>query len=66
MSSSNPIGDRVLCYNCGRQYARAEGGLECPNCGSDFVEVVSIVFFLVFGVFLEHVRADKFHYKRTA
>ncbi|KAI5291434.1 hypothetical protein KEM54_004711 [Ascosphaera aggregata] len=38
--SSMPTGHRVLCYNCGRTYARAEGGLECPHCGSDFVEVL--------------------------
>ncbi|KAI5308087.1 hypothetical protein KEM55_006616, partial [Ascosphaera atra] len=40
MSDSTPTGDRVLCYNCSRQYSRAHGGLICPHCGSDFVEVV--------------------------
>ena len=36
-------GDRMFCHQCGSIWLRrAESGLVCPYCESDFTEIVSI------------------------
>lgn len=34
-------GERVFCHQCQNEWNRAHGGLQCPRCDSEFVEVVS-------------------------
>lgn len=41
MSQSTRIeGTRVYCHSCEHEWDRSQGGLQCPNCRSDFVEIV--------------------------
>lgn len=42
MSDSGRLrGERVFCHQCSNEWDRAQGGLQCPNCESEFTEVVS-------------------------
>lgn len=34
--------ERVFCHPCGARWNRNEHGLICPNCESEFVEIVSL------------------------
>ncbi|RMZ83289.1 hypothetical protein DV738_g1253, partial [Chaetothyriales sp. CBS 135597] len=34
-------GERVFCHQCNHEWARANGGIICPICQSEFVEIVS-------------------------
>lgn len=46
-------GDLVFCHSCQNEWARDRHGLQCPECQSDFVEVVSLcVFYLRHRAFL--------------
>ena len=38
--SSRLHGERVFCHQCSHEWDRAQGGLQCPNCESEFTEVV--------------------------
>ena len=39
---SNRIeGERVFCYQCENEWDRAHGGLQCPRCESEFVEILA-------------------------
>ena len=38
--SSRIEGERVYCYQCQNEWDRAHGGLQCPRCNSEFVEIV--------------------------
>lgn len=41
MSEFNRLqGERVFCHQCSHEWNRVEGGLLCPNCDSEFTEVV--------------------------
>jgi hypothetical protein len=33
--------DMVFCHECENEWFRDEGGLTCPDCHSDFTEIVS-------------------------
>lgn len=33
--------DLVFCHECENEWFRDEGGLTCPECTSDFTEIVS-------------------------
>jgi hypothetical protein len=35
-----PIRDIVFCHQCENEWYRDEGGLVCPECGSDYTEIV--------------------------
>lgn len=66
MSQSQRIeGNRVYCHVCDHEWDRAEGGLQCPACESEFVEIVSLYdpfthFVLIkLGRLKLEVRADK-------
>lgn len=39
--SNRVEGERVFCYQCGNEWDRAHGGLQCPRCESEFVEILS-------------------------
>ena len=39
--SNRVEGERVFCYQCENEWDRAHGGLQCPRCESEFVEIVS-------------------------
>ena len=34
-------GEHVFCYECDNEWPRNQGGLQCPRCHSEFVEIVS-------------------------
>lgn len=38
--SNRVEGERVFCYQCENEWDRAHGGLQCPRCQSEFVEIV--------------------------
>jgi len=38
--SNRVEGERVFCYQCENEWDRAHGGLQCPRCESEFVEIV--------------------------
>jgi hypothetical protein len=40
-------GDRMFCHACGGVWSRADSGLTCPHCESDFTEIVRVPLFLV-------------------
>lgn len=43
MADSTRIpGEQVKCHECSNVWPRNEGGLQCPRCESEFVEIVSI------------------------
>jgi E3 ubiquitin-protein ligase RNF115/126 len=45
MADSTRIpGERVKCHVCSNVWPREQGGLECPRCESEFVEIVSSSF----------------------
>ncbi|KAJ5125583.1 hypothetical protein N7476_010076 [Penicillium atrosanguineum] len=35
-------GDRMFCHACGGVWSRADSGLTCPHCESDFTEIIEI------------------------
>ena len=37
-------GERVFCHQCSNEWDRAQGGLTCPRCEGEFVEIVGEVF----------------------
>ncbi|PYI25041.1 hypothetical protein BP00DRAFT_452489 [Aspergillus indologenus CBS 114.80] len=39
---ADAAGDRVMCHACGGVWPRSEHGLICPQCQSDFTEIVEI------------------------
>ncbi|KAK5950532.1 hypothetical protein OHC33_008475 [Knufia fluminis] len=39
--SNRVEGERVFCYQCENEWDRAHGGLQCPRCESEFVEILS-------------------------
>ena len=41
---SSQIRELVFCHQCQNEWHRDEHGLQCPQCESEFVEVVSLVF----------------------
>lgn len=38
--SSRLEGERVFCHQCSNEWDRAHGGLTCPECGGEFVEIL--------------------------
>ena len=36
-------GERVFCHQCSHEWNRVQGGLLCPNCDSEFAEVVCVL-----------------------
>ncbi|PGH06230.1 hypothetical protein AJ80_08199 [Polytolypa hystricis UAMH7299] len=40
MASRSESGERVFCHECGNTWPRAEHGLDCPDCHSEFVEIL--------------------------
>jgi hypothetical protein len=34
--------DMMFCHECADEWYRDEHGLSCPECGSDFTEIVSL------------------------
>lgn len=48
--SNRVEGERVFCYQCENEWDRAHGGLTCPRCQSEFVEIVSSLIPLVRSV----------------
>lgn len=38
--SNRVEGERVFCYQCENEWDRAHGGLQCPRCESEFVEIL--------------------------
>ena len=40
--SNRVEGERVFCYQCENEWDRAHGGLQCPRCESEFVEIVCL------------------------
>jgi predicted amidophosphoribosyltransferase len=34
--------DMMFCHECADEWYRDEQGLTCPECGSDFTEIVSL------------------------
>ena len=36
-------GETVFCHICSNRWPRSQGGLSCPSCNSEFVEIVSAI-----------------------
>ena len=40
--TSQIAGEKVYCHECAHDWRRDQGGLTCPECGSEFTEIVSL------------------------
>lgn len=41
MADTEQARELVFCHACENEWLRGEHGLECPQCGSEIVEIVS-------------------------